>query len=180
MKSFMLLMSGLIVLAGCRPAPRYNTPEKKEPGNDSTLYYEEIYYSEKPADIRKKARTHDLIELGRIIQSYLGKPSRGSSRREKGMDCSEFTMVVFEKFNETMLPRTAAKQSKVGYKVGRHEIRYGDLVFFNTEGARASHVGIYIGNDEFVHASSSSGVIISSLNEKYWRRCFVGARRILF
>jgi cell wall-associated NlpC family hydrolase len=120
-----------------------------------------------------------LIELGRIIQSHLGTPYKGKSRTRDGMDCSSFTAAVFDEFNRTKLPRTAKKQSKTGQKVDRRRLRYGDLVFFKTSGSSVSHVGIYIGDDEFVHSSTSTGVIISNLKEKYWRKRYAGARRIL-
>jgi cell wall-associated NlpC family hydrolase len=77
------------------------------------------------------------------------------------------------------LPRTAAEQYTQGVEVSRRNMLYGDLVFFETEREKITHVGIYIGFGEFIHASTTQGVIISALNESYWAQRFVGAKRIL-
>jgi cell wall-associated NlpC family hydrolase len=86
---------------------------------------------------------------------------------------------VFERFDGTDLPRKASEQFKIGQRVRKNSLRYGDLVFFKINGRSISHVGIYIGHDEFVHASYSSGVVISHIDEKYWQKRFAGARRII-
>ena len=156
----------LLLLASCAPLPRY----RKDPVN-------------KPLEVNKpgdgKFLTNDYIRLGLILQSHLGKPYRGRSKWEEGLDCSKFTCEVFEAYNKTMLPRTVAEQFKVGQRAPRRLLKYGDLVFFRTDRSPVSHVGVYIGHNEFIHASTSHGVIISNLNEKYWAERYVGARRIL-
>jgi len=114
------------------------------------------------------------------MRSFLGKPYAGTSRYEEGVDCSGFVQEVFRQFDRSIyLPRTVAEQVNQGFEVSRRSLAYGDLVFFNTVGARISHVGIYTGHNEFIHASSSQGVVISSLTENYWSKRFVTARRIL-
>jgi cell wall-associated NlpC family hydrolase len=78
------------------------------------------------------------------------------------------------------LPRTSRAMSRIGQPVSKGQLRFGDLVFFNTNGRGVSHVGMYIGNGQFVHASTwRRGVLVSSLNERYYRQRFAGARRIL-
>jgi cell wall-associated NlpC family hydrolase len=77
------------------------------------------------------------------------------------------------------LPRSTTGQYHEGVRVKRHELRFGDLVFFNTTGRRPSHVGIYIEDDLFVHASVNFGVTISSMESTYYKDRFVGARRII-
>jgi lipoprotein Spr len=76
------------------------------------------------------------------------------------------------------LPRIARDQRHVTSAISANELREGDLVFFNTRGG-VSHVGVYLHNNKFVHASTISGVMISDLNDDYWRRKFIGAGRIL-
>ena len=73
------------------------------------------------------------------------------------------------------LPRSTAEQRYLGRKIGKHELRKGDLVFFR----RNSHVGVYLGNNQFMHASTSQGVTISSLDEDYWAKTYTQSRRIM-
>ncbi len=103
----------------------------------------------------------------------------GGSNPKKGLDCSSFVQYVYKKFG-IELPRTARLQFKVGIPVKQQDLKVGDLVFFRTYAPYASHVGIYIGNGKFIHFSSYyKGLAISSLNAPYFRRRYLGARRIL-
>jgi len=163
-----------MVQYGCSPHPKF-TGDREE---SSTEYDRRNVRSER-GDEFKGTTTRQLLELGRIIQSYLGTPYDGNSDYEEGLDCSRFTGEVYDRYNGTELPRTAREQYSVGRKVKKNSLRYGDLVFFRTDGRKISHVGIYIGFNEFVHASYSSGVIISRIDEKYWKKRFAGARRII-
>ncbi len=178
MRYFCILIFVFIIFAGCQPYPRYRTGEAPPPGEKKIRPPIDRRYESANA---KKLETSSskLIELGRIIQSYLGTPYKGQSPYKKGIDCSQFTRNVYKKFNGTKLPRTVKKQFQVGQIVSGTTLRYGDLVFFRTDGRSVSHAGIYIGYNEFVHASSSTGVRISDIRSDYWKRHFVGARRIL-
>lgn len=99
---------------------------------------------------------------------------------DDGFDCSGFVYHVFEEITKMELPRSANSMRTVGKALNKKDLRPGDLVFFNTTGRSFSHVGIYIGNDQFVHASSTArSVMISNLNHKYFIRSFNGARRVL-
>jgi len=99
----------------------------------------------------------------------------GSSHR--GVDCSALMQHLFSESAALSLPRTAAEQMRHGRAVSRGELKPGDLVFFKT-GCSQRHVGVFIGGDEFIHASTSQGVTISSLSNDYWRAHYQAARRI--
>lgn len=104
----------------------------------------------------------------------------GGSDPDSGLDCSGFVGHVFREVTGLDLPRSAQAISRLGRKIGIEELKPGDLVFFNTLRRAFSHVGIYLGNQQFIHASSSKtgDVMISSLREAYWAKRFDGARRI--
>ncbi|MGE7759566.1 NlpC/P60 family protein [Peribacillus sp. NPDC097895] len=93
----------------------------------------------------------------------------------KGFDCSGFLKYVFEKSADVTLPRTVSEIYKKGTKVSKPQV--GDLVFFETYKSGASHAGIYIGGNQFIH-SSSSGVTITSMDNSYWEKRYLGAKRM--
>jgi cell wall-associated NlpC family hydrolase len=104
---------------------------------------------------------------------------RGGSSPESGFDCSGFVNHVFREGLGLMLPRSSKEMSKSGEFVAKDELRPGDLVFFNTMRSAFSHVGIYLGDNQFVHAPRAGGrVRIEDLRESYWIKRFNGARRI--
>jgi LysM repeat protein len=115
--------------------------------------------------------------LVKVAMGFLGAPYRLGGSSVTGIDCSAFVKKIYQFFNIT-LPRTAFEQSHVGLRIARGELIEGDLLFFNTR-RKLGHVGIYIGNNEFVHASSRKrGVRIDSLNTPYFDRRFVKAIRL--
>jgi len=178
MKLVAVLIVITLLLAGCKVNPRYRTGGKVV-GEEQSPKSDDDYAKSPGYSPTTKASTLDFERLGRIIQSYLGTPYAGSSPFEKGLDCSEFTRFVYDEFDRTRLPRTAREQFTAGRKVEKQKLQYGDLVFFKTNGNKISHVGLYTGFGEFAHSSSSEGVVISKLNDSYWKKRFVGARRIL-
>ena len=104
---------------------------------------------------------------------------RGGSSPETGFDCSGFVSHVFREGLGLILPRSSKEMSKSGEAINRDELRPGDLVFFNTMRRAFSHVGIYLGDNQFVHAPRSGGrVRIEDLRDGYWMKRFNGARRI--
>lgn len=112
-------------------------------------------------------------------KQYLGVPYLWGGSSPAGFDCSGFTKYVFAQHG-VMLNRTTDTQYQNGSYVSRSGLQPGDLVFFqNTYRPGISHVGIYIGNNQFIHSSSSKGVVITSLDNTYWSIRYYGARRIL-
>ncbi len=103
----------------------------------------------------------------------------GGNTPETGIDCSGLVRYVYKKAWGTELPRTAAAISEVGESIEAAELQPGDLVFYNTQRRQFSHVGIYLGDNKFVHAPSSGGKVrVESMDGKYWQVRFNGARRI--
>jgi len=117
-------------------------------------------------------------------ESYLGVPYRYGGTSRSGIDCSAFVQRVFEIFDQD-LPRISSAQAKEGHPVSKDELRAGDLIFFATNGgSRVSHVGIVHnvsdqGDVEFIHASTSKGVIVSPLSDAYWSKRYLYAKRLI-
>ena len=108
-----------------------------------------------------------------------GVPYRNGGSDPSGFDCSGFVQWVFAK-SGVLLPREVREQYGTGQKIGLRDVQPGDLVFFETVSRGASHVGLVIGGDQFVHAPSSTGVVrVERFTATYWARRFVGARRIV-
>lgn len=113
--------------------------------------------------------------------SLVGSPYRpGGISPEIGLDCSGFVGHVFRQTTGIVLPRDSLAISEAAQPLAKTELLPGDLVFFNTLNRAFSHVGIYLGDDRFVHAASSraGAVMVSNLNQRYWRERFDGARRV--
>ncbi len=126
-------------------------------------------------------KSDDREKILMEIIKYLDTPYKYGGNTKRGIDCSAFTKDVYEKAVSVDLERSARQQYQEGRIVSdKSELEFGDLVFFNTRRAvRPGHVGIYIGDDLFAHASASNGVTVSSLEDPYFAKRYMGARRIL-
>lgn len=132
-----------------------------------------------PPDFPSSCR---LCETRLLASAYelIGTRYRlGGTRPETGFDCSGFVRYLYEQNFGLPLPPSAPLQFRVGFRVERWELEPGDLVFFRTR--RGWHVGMYVGNDAFIHAPNRRKTVSVSplFSDPYWRRAFVGARRIL-
>lgn len=116
------------------------------------------------------------LNLLLLLDEWMGTRYRLGGTDKSGIDCSAFMQTIFSGYYKMNLPRTAREQYAASVRISRTELKEGDLVFFNTTGG-VSHVGMYLANNKFVHASSS-GVTISDLFEDYWMKRFVGVGRI--
>ncbi|MBB1592450.1 C40 family peptidase [Achromobacter sp. UMC46] len=133
---------------------------------------------------RQQSRTSSVAGGDNAMVSealnYLGIRYRfGGSSPDTGFDCSGLVAYSAERSLGLKLPRNAAEIAQQGISVAKNELKAGDLVFFNTMGRRYSHVGIYLGDDRFVHSPSAGGVVrVESMTMAYWTKRYNGARRL--
>ena len=128
--------------------------------------------------IRPGEGSADGYALSGTALSLRGAPYRNGGIDPSGFDCSGFVRYVYEQHGVAM-PRQVRDQFRVGKSVDRDRLEPGDLVFFSTVAPGASHVGIVIGGDQFIHAPSERGVVrVESLNQQYWSSRFIGAKRV--
>jgi len=113
------------------------------------------------------------------VIKYLDTPYKYGGNTGKGIDCSAFTMQVYKNSLDIQLPRSTREQYQLGDRISKDGLKFGDLVFFNTRRrSNPGHVGIYIGENQFVHASRKLGVTVSSLDEAYYKKRYISARRV--
>ena len=145
----------------------------------NTTRYDAVsrYDSDNP---RMSRATRSDKPLAQTALNFLGIKYRfGGDTPKEGFDCSGLVAYVAEKSLGLKLPRRSAELAREGLTVDRDELKKGDLVFFNTRRSRNSHVGIYLGNHEFVHAPSTGSVVrIDSMDTTYWKKRYNGARRL--
>ena len=173
-----------LVIAGITHDPPRATAIQIE-GRGGESGGDEAYVLDRSGDYRRRSLAsrggavnqvqHPLMNTA---HRFLGTPYSFGGTSERGIDCSGFVMRVFS-LHGIKLPRTADVQFNVGAPVKRGEEQPGDLVFFETYCAGPSHVGVYLGEGNFIHASSSRGVTVSSLADKYYRARYLGAKRVL-
>lgn len=118
-------------------------------------------------------------QLLETVDSWYGVRYCTGGNTKKGVDCSGFTVAIYTTLYGIALPRVSREQYRISRKISTTELQEGDLVFFDTRGrGYVSHVGVYLGNNKFIHASVSRGVMVNDLFESYYIKRFVGAGRI--
>jgi cell wall-associated NlpC family hydrolase len=165
----------LLLISGCSPSIRYTR------GNTRNADAAKVSNSPKPGAYKnRQIRNIPDSDLTRAINSYLGVPYKYGGMSRKGMDCSGFVTLIYQKVFNIELPRSSREQRRYGKKVSKRKAKPGDLVFFRTARFRGvNHVGIYAGENRFAHSSLRHGVIYSSLDDEYYARHLVEIRRIL-
>jgi cell wall-associated NlpC family hydrolase len=167
----MLVLSAL-VLAGCASAPRMHTRAPATEGAPRA-----------PVELTERAMgeisSGRARELALHALSYIGVPYRyGGASPETGFDCSGLVHYVYSRGVGIALPRTTEALSEIGAPIAADELATGDLVFFDTLRKPYSHVGIYLGDQRFIHAPATGGQVeLVDLRARYWQTRFSGARR---
>lgn len=118
------------------------------------------------------------VSMLKTIDEWWGTRYCMGGSTKNCIDCSAFTQVVMQDVYGFNIPRTSTEQFNTTERIQLEDLNEGDLVFFNTTGRGISHVGIYLLNNKFVHAATSGGVMVSDLNDSYWRPRFRGAGRV--
>ena len=125
----------------------------------------------------EKAEAATQSQLTNTAYKYIGVPYVYGGTTTSGLDCSGYTRLVFKQLGIS-LNRTSSAQYSQGKAVSKSNLQVGDLVFYNTSGKGVSHVGIYIGNNKFIHSATSTGVTVTSMSTSYWAKRYVGAKRV--
>lgn len=164
----LILLFSVLLFASCSSTPVYRGDGIQCSGGD----WSEI------ASAGGSPRTSTDNRMMDEIDSWMGTPYLYSGESRSGVDCSAFTQAVFGSVN-IAIPRTASQQAAAAETINPSTLKFGDLIFFNTSGSGISHVGIYIGNGFFAHASSSRGVVRESLSKEYYSNRIVSVGRFL-
>jgi|TARA_B110000116_G_scaffold248305_1_gene241248 cell wall-associated NlpC family hydrolase len=155
---YLLFSLALIILQGCAQQP--NVSQLQAFADTPQHNYQQL---------QQQLRHH--------YSDWQGTPYQYGGLSKHGIDCSGFVYLTFRNQLGITLPRTGAAQSRMGQSVSKKQLQPGDLVFFKTA-EKQRHAGIYIGQQQFIHASSSNGVTLSSLKNPYWRQHYWMGRRI--
>lgn len=164
-KNIAITLGFALCLSACANSAKLTTPAGKKQHSGSVVG---------TTNKLKTNRPHSEQRLNNVYRQWNGTRYRIGGKTKRGIDCSAFMQVTFLEAYGMNLPRSTAEQRHLGKRIEKHQLQKGDLVFFR----KNHHVGVYIGNNQFMHASSSQGVTISSLNEDYWRRTYTQSRRI--
>jgi lipoprotein Spr len=154
-KSLLIILPIIILMGACSsqpPRPKYKS-------------------------VNKNISSKDFKRLISGSKKHLGEPYRYGGRNKKGWDCSGFVSGMYYSYLNVRLPRNTRSLYNASFRVKNSKTKPGDLVFFKIRSKHPSHVGIYLGKGRFIHASTSSGVVVSSLKEKYYKKYFIGFRR---
>ncbi|MCK3657051.1 endopeptidase [Pasteurellaceae bacterium Macca] len=163
------LFATSLLLAGCSSSSAKNVTNKKPTVS-------KIYKTQ-------QGNIHDPIftvsSLTEHQRDWKGTRYRLGGTSRHGVDCSGFMQITFRDLFGINLPRTTTEQATKGRKVSKSELQAGDLIFFKTgRGPNGKHVGVYVKNGQFLHASTKGGVIYSDLNSPYWSKTYWQARRL--
>ena len=151
-----------------------NVETKKKESDAEDLSAMQVKYAVLLNTQAEEVKNKKMFEF---IDEWYGTPYRLGGTTKKGVDCSAFSQFLFASVYGCNIPRTAREQHSLTDRISRTQLKEGDLIFFNTRGG-ISHVGVYLQNNKFVHASTSGGVMISDIFDEYWARKFVGVGRL--
>lgn len=191
-KCFLYILVCSLLFCGCtymRETPSYReegrerfsprpTVDQPPPPTEPYQTESQSFYQRKSQKLGYTLTGNENPELLREIVQWLGTPYLYGGNTHYGVDCSGFVRVVYHRVFDILLDRVTVGMAQKSHKVNRRHLREGDLVFFKIKSRRVSHVGIYISQNKFVHASSSRGVVVNDLDEPYYQKHFAFGGRV--
>lgn len=175
-KSNFFFICTFLLIFGCYNPPQNFIHDSQSLGSTKRM-------TPVPVSVHSREVKKELIfqRLVRVIKSYIGTPYQYGGSTQRGIDCSGLVMKIYQKALGLRLPHSTTSLAKLGIPLSVRNLKFGDLLFFRTSRSKKySHVGIYLYKTKFVHSSSSRGVVISDFSEeKYYRKNFVEARRLV-
>lgn len=178
LQAALISLFGILLLAGCGVVPRSSHPAATAGGGSSGTPGTEKDSLPRTSAMAVSSLNETKSSLMQAYREWKGTPYVLGGSSQRGVDCSRLVNIVFDDYFGIDLPTNTRAQLNTGEGIRRAGIRTGDLVFFKT-GRRTLHVGIAVNKGEFLHASTSNGVMISKLGNSYWRNRFLAARRVL-
>lgn len=166
-----LLFACLFAVSQAQTSTAQLTVNPEDPDNLAKEYFSQIM------GVAVSASTN--TKLYQFIYEWIGTPYRLGGKTKKGVDCSKFAYELYDQVFNTTLGHNSRNIYTQVDPIKKDELKPGDLVFFKIRSRNITHVGVYIGDDKFAHASSSRGVMISNLNEAYWKRYYYNGGRML-
>ena len=163
------LIASVLFIGFCLVSQAQTTKKNNEQDNLAKGYFSQIM------GVAVNATTN--TKLYQFVYDWLGTPYRLGGDTKRGIDCSKFSLAVYENVFNTTIGFNSRNQYANVTPISKNDLQAGDLVFFKIRSRNITHVGVYLGDDKFAHASSSKGVMVSNLNEAYWKRYYYNGGR---
>jgi len=178
-----ILFAALFLLLSCAPLQPVAPPERSNkvrivPQKTTQQQTAQLPQTAPSQTSQNITAVTGVDEWDDVLSPWLGTPYLYGGSSKVGTDCSGFVSSVYMEKEGIYLPRTTTAEFDMGTSISKSKLKIGDVVFFKERG-RISHVGIFVGNENFIHASTSRGVTVTSLNDSYWKPRYAGARRYL-
>lgn len=169
---FIILLSFTIATSSCRTTKNTTTTVKENSSLKNKIQ------SKYATILGVEEESISNIKLYSFVDEWVGVPYKYGGKSKEGVDCSDFTVILCKNVYNKTIEVPASKIYSQCNPIELKDIKEGDLVFFKIEGNKISHVGVYLQNNKFIHASTKKGVIINDLNEAYYKKYFYKAARI--
>jgi lipoprotein Spr len=163
------LVAVMLFIGLCLFSQAQTSQKSSDPDNLAKEYFSQIM------GVASNATTN--TKLYQFVYEWLGTPYRLGGDSKRGIDCSKFSLAVYENVFNTTIGYNSRNQYSNVTPIRKNDLQPGDLVFFKIRSRSITHVGVYLGDDKFAHASSSTGVMVSNLNEAYWKRYYYNGGR---
>lgn len=175
--NLVLILLSAFILINCKSANKTRKPKVIEK-TENEKRAEAFFYHNYSKKLGYQLKGNEDLGFLEMVESWLGVPYKYGGCDKSGTDCSCFVAEFYKEYFKINLPRKSDDMQKQSKEIDVIDLQTGDLVFFKIKSEKTSHVGIYISNQHFVHATTSKGVMINSLDENYYKTYFFKAGRI--